>query len=77
MSDLFKMRSGVLRELKNVHRLLRNMERNVRSNNPIAIQKAYMFLVALTYHLDEGQLAPESIQYNLELTRALQQVGDL
>ncbi len=72
MSDLNKMRLGVLRELKQVHRFIDNMERSVKSWNPQAIQKAYVFLKALTYHMDDGDLTPKSISYNLELTRALE-----
>ena len=44
MNDLNKMRLGVLRELKNVHKFLDNMERSVKTRNPQAIQKAYVFL---------------------------------
>ena len=76
MSDLTKMRLGVLRELKHVHRFIDNMERSVKSRNPVAIQRAYMFLQALTYHMDDGDLTPDTIAYNLELTQALQDLDE-
>lgn len=76
MNDLNKMRLGVLRELKNIHRFIDNMERSVKARNPIAIQKAYTFLKALTYHMDEGDLTPDNINYNLELTKALEALDE-
>lgn len=66
------MRRGVLRELKNMHRFLDHMERTVRSHNPDAIQKAYMFLMHLTHHMDHGCLTPDSIALDVALTQALQ-----
>ncbi len=72
MSDISKMRSGVLHEIKYIRRFFDNMERNVKDRNPIAIQRAYTFLKVLTYHMDDGDLAPEKIAYNLELTQALE-----
>lgn len=51
---------------------LDNMERNVKSRNPLAIQRAYTFLKALTYHMEEGDLTPNNIAYNMELSIALQ-----
>ncbi len=76
MNDLNKMRLGVLRELKNVRRFLDNIENSVKHRNPLAIQKAYMFLVALVYHMDKGSLTPDSIAYNLELSIALEDLDD-
>ena len=74
MKDLLKMRMGVLRQLKNVHKFFNAMERNVKSGNPLSIQRAYMFLMAFVYHLDEGQLTPDSIAYNLELKIAMDEL---
>jgi hypothetical protein len=76
LNDLNKMRLGVLRELKHVHRFIDNMERSVKARNPVAIQKAYMFLQALTYHMDDGDLTPNNIAYNLELSIALQELDE-
>lgn len=73
MSDLTKMRLGVLRELKNVHRFLDNMERNVKSRNPAAIQRAYMFLQHLVYDMDKGKLTPNNIALDVELAIAFQE----
>jgi hypothetical protein len=70
------MRIGVLRELKHVHRFIDNMERSVKARNPVAIQKAYTFLKALTYHMEDGDLTPDNIAYNLELTKALEELDE-
>ena len=72
MKDINKMRLGVLRELKNVHKFFDNMERSVKKRNPEAIQKAYMFLAHLVHHMDKGCLTPESIALDVELSKALQ-----
>ena len=71
MNDLNKMRLGVLRELKNVHKFLDNMERSVKTRNPQAIQKAYMFLVHLVREMNEGCLTPDSIALDVELAQML------
>jgi hypothetical protein len=76
MKDIAKMRLGVLRELKNVHKFLDSMERSVKSRNPDAVQKAYMFLTHLVYHMDRGCLTPESIALDLELCIALQDMEE-
>lgn len=73
MNDLNKMRLGVLRELKNVHKFLDNMERSVKTRNPQAIQRAYMFLVHLVREMDQGILTPDSIALDVELCSALQE----
>jgi len=73
MKDINKMRLGVLRELKNVHKFFDNMERSVKSRNPEAIQKAYMFLIHLTREMDTGCLTPNNIALDLEICRALQE----
>ena len=76
MNDLNKMRWGVLRELKNVHKFLDNMERSVKTRNPQAIQKAYMFLVHLVREMNEGCLTPDSIALDVELAQLLGNVQE-
>lgn len=73
MKDINKMRLGVLRELKNVDIFFDRMERSVKSRNPEAIQKAYMFLVHLVREMDEGCLTPDSIALDVELCKVLQE----
>lgn len=70
------MRLGVLRELKNMHRFLDNMERTVKSRNPEAIQKAYIFLVHLVREMDTGCLTPASIALDVALAQELQDVEE-
>ncbi len=62
------MRLGVLREIKNIHKFFDNMERSIKTRNPDAIQRAYTFLKALVYHMDEGDLTP----FNIELYHAIE-----
>ena len=76
MKDINKMRLGVVRELKNVHKFFDNMERSVKTRNPEAVQKAYMFLTHLVHHMDKGCLTPESIALDVELAQALQGLDD-
>ena len=76
MNDINKMRLSVLRELKNVHRFLDNMERSVKNRNPQAIQKAYMFLVHLVREMDEGCLTPNSIALDVEIAQQLAEEKD-
>ncbi len=73
MKDINKMRLGVLRELKNVRKFFDNMERSVKNRNPEAIQKAYMFLIHLVYHMDKGCLTPNNIAVDVELAHMLQE----
>ncbi len=73
MKDINKMRLGVLREIKNIHKFFDNMEKSVKNRNPEAIQKAYMFLVNLVYHMEQGCLNPENIALDVELSVALQE----
>lgn len=75
MNDLSKMRLGVLRELKNVHKFLDNMERSVKTRNPAAIQRAYMFLCHLVYDMDKGKLTPDSIALDVEISKAFQETS--
>lgn len=72
MTELNKMRLGVLRELKNVHKFLDNMERSVKSRNPQAIQRAYMFLVHLVREMNEGCLTPNNIALDVNIAQLLQ-----
>lgn len=69
MIELEKMRHGVLKELKNVHKFFDNIERSVRARNPIAIQKAYMLLVHLVREMDEGVLTPNNIALDVALAQ--------
>lgn len=76
MSDLIAMRLGVLRELKHLRRFIDNMERNVKSRNPAAIERAYMFLVHLVREMDSGILTPSNIALDVELAKAFQDLED-
>jgi FtsP/CotA-like multicopper oxidase with cupredoxin domain len=71
MNDLYKMRLGVLKELKNVHRFIDNIERSVRANNPRAIERAYMLLCHLVREMDQGSMAPDSVALDVELMQAV------
>jgi hypothetical protein len=71
VKDINKMRLSVLRELKNVHRFLDNMERSVKNRNPQAIQKAYIFLIHLVREMDQGFLTPNSIALDSEIAQLL------
>lgn len=73
MQEINKMRLGVLRELKNVHKFFENMERSVRSKNPEAIQKAYIFLVHLVREMDSGILTPNNIALDVEIGQLLRE----
>ena len=61
------MRSGVLRELKNVRRFLDNLESSVKSNNSTGVETAYCYVKTLVYHMNEGDLTPLSIALHREL----------
>jgi len=76
MKDINKMRLGVLRELKNVHKFLDNMERSVKTRNPEAIQRAYMFLIHMVREMNEGCLTPDSIALDVGLAQALQELPE-
>jgi hypothetical protein len=70
------MRIGVLREIKNVHKFLDKMERSVKSRNPLAIQRAYIFLVNLVHEMDKGLLTPTNIALDLDLAIAFQELDE-
>lgn len=61
------MRLGVLKQIKTVRKLLDQIEKNVKSRDEQAVQKSYVFLKALVYHLDNGDLTPESVELHKEL----------
>lgn len=67
------MRLGVLRELKNVHKFLDNMELSVKTRNPEAVQRAYMFLVHLVREMNEGCMTPDSVALDVALAQEFQQ----
>jgi hypothetical protein len=71
MKDIHKMRLGVLRELKNVRKFFDHMESSVKTRNPEAIQKAYLFLANLVYHMDKGCLTPTNIALDVELCKEM------
>jgi hypothetical protein len=72
MKDIARMRIGVLKELKNVHKFLDNMERSVKRRDPKAIQRAYLFLSHLVYEMDKGLLTPSNIALDVALAQELQ-----
>ena len=76
MKELARMRLGVLKEIKNMRIFLDNMERTVKNHNPEAIQKAYMFLVHLVYHMDKGCLTPMNIALDVEIGKALNELDE-
>ncbi len=76
MKDIAKMRLGVLREIKQIHKFFDRMEQSVKTRNPEVVQKAYMFLVHLVHHMDKGCLTPESIALDVELCQALQSLEE-
>ncbi len=65
------MRLGVLRELKNIHKFFDNMERSVKTNNPAAVQRAYMFIKAMVVLMNDGELSPNQVNLNLQIEMAL------
>lgn len=69
MKDINKMRLGVLRELKNVHIFLDNIEHSVKTRNPEAIQRAYILLIHLVREMDDGCLNPNNVALDLELAQ--------
>lgn len=73
MKDLARMRSGVLREIKNVRMFLDNIEKSVKSRNPAAVQRAYMFLVHLVREMDTGLLTPNNIALDVEIAQLLRE----
>jgi len=73
MKEISKMRLGVLRELKNVRRVIDMMEQKTKSRDPEAVQQAYMWLKTLVVIMDIGELSQKQVALNLELARELQE----
>lgn len=73
MKEISKMRLGVLRELKNVRRVIDMMEQKTKSRDPEAVQRAYMWLKTLVVIMDIGELSQKQVAINLELARELQE----
>lgn len=71
MKEINQMRLGVIRELKNVRRFFDNMERSVKTRNPEAIQRAYIFLVHMVREMNEGILNPNSIVLDVAIGQSL------
>ena len=68
------MRRDILREIKDIHKFFDYMERNVKTRNPDAVQKAHMFLTHLVYHMEKGVLSPGSIAVDIALFDALEEI---
>ena len=47
------------------------MERSVKTRNPEAIQKAYIFLVHMVREMNEGILNPDNIALDVAIGQAL------
>ncbi len=77
MKDIAKIRLVLLKELKNLHRFIEFMENNVKARNELAINRAYIFLSVLTYHMNDGDLSPNNIMYNMELAQAFHEMDEL
>lgn len=67
MKDLVQMRLGVLREIKLIKHFFEKMEQGVKSRDPRKIYPAYIFISNLTYHMNEGDLTPLSVELKQEL----------
>ena len=67
MKEIAKMRLGVLRERKNIRRFLDHMERTVKSRDEEGIQRAYVFIKTMVYHMNEGDLTPLDVELHKEL----------
>lgn len=76
MKDIARMRLGVLRELKNVRKILDAMERNVKGRNQEAIERSYIWLQTLVVQMNDGELSPKSVALNLEIARCLSEIKD-
>lgn len=77
MKDIARIRLVILKELKNLHKFIGFMEDNVKARNEQAINRAYIFLSVLTYHMNEGDLTPDNIIYYMELANAFQELDQL
>lgn len=70
------MQRGILRELKNLHKFIDKMERSVRTGRDAHVYPAYVFLKTLCYHMNEGDLSPDSINLHHELLRSFKGEND-
>lgn len=61
MNDL-QIKRAILKEIKNINLFFKRMEEGVKSGSPMKIKKAYHFLQTLVYHMDKGDLTPESVE---------------
>jgi hypothetical protein len=62
MKDIAKMRLSVIREIKNIQKFFDYMEKSVRSRDYQKVYTAYTFLTSLVYHMNDGDLTPDSIE---------------
>jgi hypothetical protein len=67
MKEIARMRLDVLRELKNIRRFFDHMEKSVRSRDEEAIQRAYVYIKTMVYHMNEGDLTPLDVELHKEL----------
>ena len=67
MKDIQKMRLSLLKQFKDIRRFFDAMEAGVKSRDPIKVQRAYIFVKSLVYHMDKGDLTPLSIELHHEL----------
>lgn len=65
-----KIKLSVVQNLKDVHRFLDMLEKSVKERRPGALLKAYSFLRCLVYHMNEGDLTPDSIELIQELIKS-------
>lgn len=70
MKEVARMRTGVLKTLKEVIRFFEDMERRVKRRDSASIYPAYTYLRVLTHHMREGDLTPLSIELAQELLHA-------
>ena len=66
MKDINKMRLGVLREIKNVHKFFEDMEKGVKSRDPSHLSGVYFYQYASLSH-ERRDLSP----LDIELKQAL------
>jgi len=62
VSELLKMRQGVLREIKNIRHFFDQMEKGVKTRDPVKVSRAYIFIKSMVHHMNDGDLAPLAIE---------------
>ena len=62
MKDVNKARLQIIKEIKAIHGFFDTMERGVKTREPQKVWRAYHFLQTLVYHMDKGDLTPDSIE---------------